>query len=84
MGSKNVFFVKSVQFSIIRRKEIKGGYIMKYKDHIIIKVKSDLGEEKNKLNVLYEISKDGKYINTALTLSTAKEFIDSGYNETYL
>ena len=25
---------------------------MKYKGHIIIKVKSDLGEEKNKLNVL--------------------------------
>lgn len=57
---------------------------MKYKNHIIKKVKTDLGEDENRLNVLYEISKDGKYINTALTLSTAKDFIDSGYNEIYL
>lgn len=57
---------------------------MKYHKHEIKKVYTDLGEEEAKLNYTYEIYKDGEYINTALTLSTAKDYIDSGYNETYL
>lgn len=57
---------------------------MKYHDHEIKKVPTDLGEDDKRLNYTYEIYKDGKYINTALTLSTAKTYIDSGYNDTYL
>ena len=57
---------------------------MKYHGHEIKKTFTDLGEEDKKLNYTYEIYKDGEYINTALTLSTAKEYIDSDYNETYL
>ena len=57
---------------------------MKYHGHEIKKIFTDLGEEDKRLNYTYEIYKDGEYINTALTLSTAKEYIDSGYNETYL
>lgn len=57
---------------------------MKYHNHEIKKVSTDLGEEDPRLNYTYEIYKDGKYINTALTLSTAKTYIDSNYNETYL
>lgn len=57
---------------------------MKYHKHEIKKVHTDLGEEDPRKNYTYEIFKDGKYINTALTLSTAKTYIDSDYNETYL
>lgn len=57
---------------------------MKYHDHEIKKVPTDLGEDDKRLNYTYKIYKDGKYINTALTLSTAKTYIDSGYNDTYL
>lgn len=57
---------------------------MKYHKHIIKKVYADLGEINDRLNYIYEIYKDGKYINTALTLSSAKDFIDSGYNTNYL
>lgn len=57
---------------------------MKYHNHEIKKVPTDLGEEDPRKNFTYEISKDGEYINTALTLSTAKTYIDSGYNDTYL
>lgn len=57
---------------------------MKYHGHEIKKVPTDLGEESNRLNCTYEIYKDGEYINTALTLSTAKTYIDTGYNDTYL
>ena len=57
---------------------------MKYHDHEIKKVPTDLGEDDKRLNYTCEIYKDGKYINTALTLSTAKTYIDSGYNDTYL
>lgn len=57
---------------------------MKYHNHEIRKVATDLGEEDPKLNYTYEIYKDGEYINTALTLSTAKQYIDSEYDETYL
>jgi hypothetical protein len=58
--------------------------IMKYHKHEIKKVPTDLGEENKRDNFTYEIYKDGAYINTALTLSTAKEYIDSDYNDTYL
>ena len=57
---------------------------MKYHKHEIRKVPTDLGEENPRLNYTYEIYKDGTYINTALTLQTAKTYIDSGYNDTYL
>lgn len=57
---------------------------MKYHGYEIIKVKEELGEEDPKLNCIYEIYKQGKYIQTALTKETAKEFIDGGEDETYL
>ena len=57
---------------------------MKYHNHEIKKVFADLGEENPRLNCTYEIYKDGEYINTALTLSTAKSYIDSEYNDAYL
>lgn len=57
---------------------------MKYHGHEIRKVATDLGEEYARDNYTYEVYKDGVYINTALTLSTAKTYIDSGYNDTYL
>ena len=57
---------------------------MKYHQHEIKKVYEELGEENPKNNRVYEIFKNGKYINTALTLSTAKDYIDSGYDDTYL
>lgn len=57
---------------------------MKYHKHEIKKVYTDLGEELERDNHTYEIYKDGVYINTALTLSTAKTYIDSDYNDTYL
>lgn len=58
---------------------------MKYHKHEIKKVHTDLGEEDPRLNFTYEIyGEDGRYINTALTLATAKTYIDSGYNDTYL
>lgn len=57
---------------------------MKYHGHEIKKTFTDLGEEDEKLNYIYEIYKDGEFIMNALTLWSAKEYIDSGYNETYL
>ena len=57
---------------------------MKYHKHLILKVPTDLGEEDPRKNFTYEIYKDGEYINTALTLSTAKTYIDNDYNDTYL
>ena len=57
---------------------------MKYHGHEIKRINTDLGESRKSLNCVFEIYKDGKYITTALTTSTAKEYIDSGYNETYL
>lgn len=56
---------------------------MTYHGHEIKKVYTDLYDWDGK-NYIYEIYKDGKWIGNALTLSTAKDFIDSGYNETYL
>ena len=57
---------------------------MKYHNHIIKKVSTDLGEDDGRKNYTYEIYKDGEYKETALTISTAKQYIDSGYDENYL
>ena len=57
---------------------------MKYHGYEIVKTPEDLGEEKARLNVVYRIFKDGKYQATALTTSTAKDYIDSGCDENYL
>lgn len=58
---------------------------MKYHEHYIVKAHEDLGEECERLNRVYHIFNiDKEYIDTALTLSTAKQFIDSGYNSIYL
>lgn len=58
---------------------------MKYHGHIIKKVPMDLGESDEKLNCAYEIyDKDGNYIEHALTIGMAKDYIDSGYNDNYL
>lgn len=57
---------------------------MKYHGHEIKKIPADLGENDPRKNCLYQIIKDGRLINEALTLGTAKEYIDSGYDENYL
>ena len=57
---------------------------MKYHNHIIKKVSTDLGEDDERKNYTYEIYKDGEYKETALTISTAKQYIDSGYDENCL
>ena len=58
---------------------------MKYHKHIIVKVSEDLGEEDSRLNFIYKIyDNKGEYIINALTLQTAKNYIDSGYNQIYL
>ena len=57
---------------------------MKYHGHEIKKVKTDLGEEDERKNCIYEIYKDGVKIQEALTIGTAKEYIDTGYDENYL
>ena len=59
---------------------------MKYHGHEIKPKVEDLGysgEDKN-LNKVYEIYKDGEYINVAWSISTAKDYIDSGYDQRYL
>ena len=57
---------------------------MKYHGYIIKKVPTDLGESETKLNFTYKIYKDGEYKDTALTLASAKEYIDYGEDENYL
>lgn len=57
---------------------------MKYHGYIIKKVATDLGESDPRLNFTYEIYKDGEWNNNALTLSSAKEYIDYGEDENYL
>lgn len=57
---------------------------MKYHGHEIIKKPTDLGEDNPRLNYTYEILKAGKRINVALSLSSAKEYIDSNYDASYL
>ena len=65
-------------------KRLFEGKAMKYHGHEILKTPTDLGEENPRNDFTYEIYKDGVYIATALTFSTAKTYIDSNYNETYL
>ena len=58
---------------------------MKYHGYIIKRTTADLGEDDPNLNWVYEIyDLDGNYIQVCLTKSNAKEFIDSGFDETYL
>lgn len=57
---------------------------MKYHKCVIKKVATDLGEDDPKLNYTYEIYQNNRYIDTALTLSSAKEFIDTGFNDNVL
>lgn len=57
---------------------------MKYHKYEIVKVSEDLGEEDERLNCVYKIYKDSEYRATALTLGTAKEFIDGGEDDNYL
>lgn len=57
---------------------------MKYHGYEIKKVATDLGESDPRLNFTYKIFKDGKYKDTALVLTSAKEYIDSGENDNYL
>lgn len=57
---------------------------MKYHKHEIKKVYVDLGEENEKDNRVYQIYKDGQFINEAITLDSAKDYIDNDYDENYL
>lgn len=57
---------------------------MKYHKCEIKKVPTDLGENDKNKNYTYEIYKDSKFINVALTLSSAKDYIDSDFNSLYL
>lgn len=57
---------------------------MKYKDYIIMKVKEDLGEEDDRLNYIYNIYKNGKFVINALTVCQAIELIDSNFADCYL
>lgn len=58
---------------------------IRYHGHTLIKRREDLGESVQRLNCLYEIyDKDGSFLVTALDLTSAKEYIDSGHNEIYL
>lgn len=57
---------------------------MKYHGYEIKKVATDLGEFDPRLNFTYKIFKNGEYKDTALTLTSAKEYIDSGENDNYL
>ena len=59
---------------------------MKYHDHEIIVKKEDLGYsgDEDFLNKVYEIYKNGEYKGVAWSLGTAKDYIDSGYDQRYL
>lgn len=57
---------------------------MKYHNCEIIKRPEDFGEDNPRLNFVYVIYHKGEWKNEALTLSTAKEYIDSGFDESYL
>ena len=58
---------------------------MKYHNHEIKKVYADLGEEREKDNRVYRIfDKDGNFINEAITLNSAKDYIDNNYDDNYL
>lgn len=60
---------------------------MKYHNHIIQKIYAPLlvDKEMQKDQCYYAIQdKDGKFLANTICLSSAKDYIDSGYNETYL
>lgn len=57
---------------------------MVYRGYTIKEVNEDLGESDDRMNRIYEIYKGDNFINTALTLSSARDYIDSGLNENYL
>lgn len=59
---------------------------MKYHGHEIKVVKEDLGYygKDDYLNKTYQIYKEGEYIQVAWTLNSAKNYIDSGYNDKFL
>lgn len=58
---------------------------MKYHKHILKKVYDEgIDKEMSKDQSYWEIWKDGKLLNFTIGLNCAKEYIDSGYNETYL
>lgn len=58
---------------------------IRYHGHTLIKRREELGESVQRLNCLYEIyDKEGTFLVTALTFTSAKEYIDSGHNEIYL
>lgn len=57
---------------------------MKYHNHEIRRVYADLGEERERDNRVYQIFKGGEFINEAITLDSAKDYIDNGYDDNYL
>lgn len=57
---------------------------MKYHNHEIRKVLEDLGFPDERDNYLYNIYKDGRFINVAASVNSAKDYIDNDYNENYL
>ena len=57
---------------------------MKYHGYLIKKTHTDLGEDDARLNFTYHIYKDNVFKASALTLGTAKEFIDNGEDDNYL
>jgi hypothetical protein len=58
---------------------------MKYHKHTIVPKIEDLGYEDKKMNKVYLIfDQDGNYITVAWTMNNAKQYIDSGYDATYL
>ena len=57
---------------------------MKYHNHEIKKVYADLGEEREKDTRIYQIFKDVIFINEAITLNSAKDYIDNEDDDNYL
>ena len=58
---------------------------MKYHNHILKKVHDyTIDKEMSKDQSYWEIWKDNKCLNRTLCLRSAKDYIDSNYNETYL
>ena len=57
---------------------------MKYHGYVIEKTATDLGESDPRLNCVYMVSKNGQFKAEALTLSTAKQYIDNGEDDNYL
>ena len=58
---------------------------MKYHKCLIEKEGADLGEDNPRLNCIYKVyDENGKFRGNALTLSTAKDFIDHSFNDIYL